>query len=64
MFCRIPCRMATVNGDENAVATNLESSSSESNTKTPKKSQLHFLWYCSSENSKIKEALAETSCFK
>ena len=56
--------MATVNGDENAVATNLESSSSESNTKTPKKSQLHFLWYCSSENSKIKEALAETSGFK
>ena len=64
MFSRIPCRMATVNGDENAVPTNLESSSSESNTKTPKKGQLHFPWYCSSKNSKIKEASAETSGFK
>ena len=56
--------MATTNGDEIAVPTNLESSSSESNTKTPKKGQLHFVWYCSSENSKIKEASAETSDFK
>ena len=40
MFSCIPCRMAMVNGDENAVPTNLESSSSESNTKTPKKGSL------------------------
>ena len=40
MFSRIPCRMAIVNGDENAVPTNLESSSSESNTKIPKKGSL------------------------
>ena len=64
IFSHIPCRMATANGDENAVPTNLESSSSESNTKTPKKGQLHFPWYCSSKNSKIKEASAETSGFK
>ena len=37
MFSRIPCKMAAVNGDENAVPTNLESSSSESNTKTRKR---------------------------
>ena len=64
MFSRIPCRMVSVNGDENAVPTNLESSSSERNTKAPKKGQLHFAWYCSSKNSKIKEALVETSSFK
>ena len=64
MFSRIPCGMAAVNRDENAAPVNLESSSSESNTKTPKKGQLHFVWYCSSENSKIKEASAETSGFK
>ena len=40
MFSRIPCRMAIVNGDENAVPTNLESSSSEGNTKIPKKGSL------------------------
>ena len=38
MFFRIPCRMAIVNGDEDAVPTNLESSFSES--KTPKKGSL------------------------
>ena len=32
--------MAIVNGDEDAVPTNLESSFSESNTKTPKKGSL------------------------
>ena len=42
MFSRIPCGMATVNEDENAIPTNLESSSSESNTKTPKKGSLTY----------------------
>ena len=56
MFSCIPCRMATINGDENAVRINLESSSSESNTKTPKKGHLHFVLHCSSENSKINKA--------
>ena len=49
---------------KDAAPAYLESSSSESNTKTPKKGQLHFAWYCSSENSKIKEASWETSGFK
>ena len=40
MFSRIPCRMVTVYGDDNAVPTNLESSSSESNTETLKKGSL------------------------
>ena len=48
----------------NQVPKKLESSSSESNTITPKKDQLHFVGYCSSENSKIKEASEETSGFK
>ena len=43
MFSRIPCGMAAINRDENAAPVNLESSSSESNTKTPKKGQLHFV---------------------
>ena len=64
MFSRIPCRMATVNGDENTVPTNLESSSSERNTKILKKGQLHFAWHCSSKSSKIKDASVETSSFK
>ena len=40
MFSRIPCRMAIVNGDENALPKNLDSGSSESNTETPKKGSL------------------------
>ena len=40
MFSRIPCRIATVYGDDNAGPTNLESSSSESNTETLKKGSL------------------------
>ena len=40
MFSRILCRITTVNGKKNAVPTNLESSSSESNTETPKKGSL------------------------
>ena len=52
MFSCIPCRMATVNGDESTVPTNLESSSSERNTKILKKGQLHFAWYCSSKTAR------------
>ena len=40
MFSRIPCRMAPVNGDENAAPSNLESSYSDSNTETSKKGSL------------------------
>ena len=40
MFSRIPCKMAIVNGDENALPKNLDSGSSESNTETPKKGSL------------------------
>ena len=40
MFSRILCRITTVNGKKTAVPTNLESSSSESNTETPKKGSL------------------------
>ena len=40
MSSRIPCRMATVNGDENAVPICLESSLSESNTKNPEKGSI------------------------
>ena len=52
MFSCIPCRMATVNRDESTVPTNLESSSSERNTKILKKGQLHFAWYCSSKTAR------------
>ena len=37
MYSCISCRMATINGGENAVPTDLESSSSESSFKTLKR---------------------------
>ena len=37
MLSGISRRMATVNGDENAVPTDFKTSSSKSSTKTPKK---------------------------
>ena len=40
MLSCIACIIATVNGDENAVPTNSESSSSESNAKTPRRRSL------------------------
>ena len=37
MYSCISCRMATINGGEDTVATDLESSSSDSSFKTPKR---------------------------
>ena len=64
MFSRIPCRMVIVNGDENAVPTNLESSSSESNTKIPKKGSLTLRVMSFERKEQDEGASAETSGFK
>ena len=63
MFSRIAPIMTPVNGDENAVPSNLESSSSESSTETLKRGPF-TLCVISFSRKQQEEASSETSNFK